>query len=258
MRFHSAYWCSSPSFYAVLLWLSVSAHRNDADRAARVPIASQDCRTHFFVDAYVVQNNRIPSLRIGGNPDRDMSHSLQSTTAKMVAPKFHRTHRRNIAGAAMARLNMCICINCARVINCSAYYFVETKHEQPHIAAQPTFTPRDGSPTIHVNIRTTDRSLFTKSTSDSTSDSNEANNRIWSKETKMEKVDRSTTDSETNRLDEVASTHAGETGETIIPISMTYTEYDVVACADYVEDMNCWIRNMPDEIKRANPNFVPT
>ena len=35
-------------------------------------------------------------------------------------------------------------------------------------------------------------------------------------------------------------------------------EYDVVECADYVEDMGAWARNMPEEIRRANPNFVPT
>ena len=39
---------------------------------------------------------------------------------------------------------------------------------------------------------------------------------------------------------------------------VTTVEYDVVECADYVEDMGAWVRNMPEEIRRANPNFVPT
>ena len=49
---------------------------------------------------------------------------------------------------------MCICIDCARVTNCAAYHFVETKHQQPHMTPDPTFEPPDGSPTIHVNVRT--------------------------------------------------------------------------------------------------------
>ena len=48
---------------------------------------------------------------------------------------------------------MCICINCARVTNCAAYHFVETKHGQPHMNEAPTFEPQNGSPTINVNIR---------------------------------------------------------------------------------------------------------
>jgi hypothetical protein len=38
----------------------------------------------------------------------------------------------------------------------------------------------------------------------------------------------------------------------------TTTEYDVVKCADYVHDKDCWIRNMPQAIKDANPQFVPS
>merc|ERR1712071_654407 len=51
------------------------------------------------------------------------------------------------------KLKMCICINCKYVTNCAAYHFVEEHHSQPHMTDDPTFTPRDGSPTIHVNIR---------------------------------------------------------------------------------------------------------
>lgn len=38
----------------------------------------------------------------------------------------------------------CICIDCARVTNCAAYHFVETKHEQPHMNENPTFEPVNG------------------------------------------------------------------------------------------------------------------
>jgi hypothetical protein len=31
----------------------------------------------------------------------------------------------------------CICIDCARVTNCAAYHFVETKHSQPHMTDNP-------------------------------------------------------------------------------------------------------------------------
>ena len=46
----------------------------------------------------------------------------------------------------------CICVNCAFVDNCTAYHVVEAKHGQPHVAEKPIFTPREGSPTVAVNI----------------------------------------------------------------------------------------------------------
>ena len=57
---------------------------------------------------------------------------------------------------------MCICINCKWVTSCKAYHFVETKHEQPHMSAEPAFMPRDGSPTITVTIRTEQKSTLWK------------------------------------------------------------------------------------------------
>ena len=39
---------------------------------------------------------------------------------------------------------------------------------------------------------------------------------------------------------------------------VTTYEYDVVKCADYDHDPGCWVRNMPQEIKDANPQFVPS
>lgn len=42
-----------------------------------------------------------------------------------------------------------------------------------------------------------------------------------------------------------------------LSVKTTY-EYDVVACEDFVKDDGCWVRNMPEEIKLANPDFVPS
>ena len=39
--------------------------------------------------------------------------------------------------------------------------------------------------------------------------------------------------------------------------STTY-EYDVVACDDFSLEKDAWVRNMPEEIRLANPQFVPT
>lgn len=132
---------------------------------------------------------------------------------------------------------MCICINCARVTNCAAYHFVETKHAQPHMNENPTFSPREGSPTIHVNIRTNrDHTVVP---------------RIWKEH-----------EEETRRAEEMSTSAKDGTelhGSTVYDLSpVTTVEYDVVACADYVEDKGCWVRNMPNEIRKANPHFVPT
>ena len=43
-------------------------------------------------------------------------------------------------------------MNCAFVDNCTAYHVVEAKHGQPHVSTNPIFTPREGSPTVAVNI----------------------------------------------------------------------------------------------------------
>jgi hypothetical protein len=133
---------------------------------------------------------------------------------------------------------MCICVDCARVTSCSAYHFVETKHEQPHMTEDPTFMPRDGSPTIHVNVRTI--------RSDKDREAEVA--RMWKEhETETEKA-------------EAASESSGDLhGETVYDLTpVTTYEYDVVKCQDYVEDRGCWVRNMPHEIREANPDFVPS
>jgi len=101
----------------------------------------------------------------------------------------------------------------------------------------PAFTPRDGSPTIHVNIRTT------------RNEEEEIGN-IWSEHV------------EQTKLAEEKNT-VGEDGKLMgdnkydLSVKTTY-EYDVVACEDYDEDMGMWIRNMPEEIRKANPDFVPS
>jgi len=38
----------------------------------------------------------------------------------------------------------------------------------------------------------------------------------------------------------------------------TSYEYDVIECEDFVEDKGSWVRNMPEQIRIANPDFVPT
>ena len=134
---------------------------------------------------------------------------------------------------------MCICIDCARVTNCAAYHFVESKHEQPHMTENPTFTPREGSPTIHVNIRT-----------ERTQEGQKEIDRMWREhESETAKAEAASGGGQEGAL-------YGETVYNLFPV--TTTEYDVVACEDFVEDKGCWVRNMPEEIRKANPDFVPT
>ena len=232
-------------FYVVLLWICILAHERDEDWA--IKSMSYDSGTQYFIHGYIVNK---PMLRIPRVPERNCNQSLQSRTGVSVSPKLYQNPQSFASSSIPTAHLMCICINCARVINCSAYHFVETKHEQPHIVAEPTFTPRDGSPTIHVNIRTSDRTSLIGTTTDGRSNMHDVSNRIRNESTKLVRSEKISKPEFENRV--------GETSETAIPISTTYTEYDVVACTDYVEEMNCWIRNMPDEIKRANPNFVPT
>ncbi len=132
----------------------------------------------------------------------------------------------------------CICINCKWVTSCQAYHFVESKHEQPHMTPNPTFEPRDGSPTIHVNIRTIRNESDRKAEVD----------RMWREHA-----------AETTKAEAVAIRGETLVGETVYDFSpVTTYEYDVVQCEDFIEDKGCWIRNMPEEIRLANPNFVPS
>ena len=150
---------------------------------------------------------------------------------------FQMPHKHLVERSDPTRL-FCICVDCARVTNCAAYHFVETKHEQPHMTEDPTFSPREGSPTIHVNVRTNrDDDLVA---------------RMWKDH-----------EGETKKAEEAAAQSKEDTtdlhGETVYDLTPSTTvEYDVVACEDFVEDKGCWVRNMPEEIKQANPDFVPT
>jgi hypothetical protein len=95
--------------------------------------------------------------------------------------------------------------------------------------------PRDGSPTIHVNIRNMR--------------SPDEMARIWAEHVEQ-----------TKRAEEKQS--VGDDGKLMgenkydLSVKTTY-EYDVVACADYDEDIGAWVRNMPEEIRKANPDFIP-
>eukprot|EP00584_Thalassiosira_punctigera_P006966 CAMPEP_0172528526 /NCGR_PEP_ID=MMETSP1067-20121228/2901_1 /TAXON_ID=265564 ORGANISM="Thalassiosira punctigera, Strain Tpunct2005C2" /NCGR_SAMPLE_ID=MMETSP1067 /ASSEMBLY_ACC=CAM_ASM_000444 /LENGTH=192 /DNA_ID=CAMNT_0013312457 /DNA_START=93 /DNA_END=671 /DNA_ORIENTATION=+ len=138
------------------------------------------------------------------------------------------------------RLQMCICIHCARVTNCSAYHFVEEQHSQPHINKFPTWEPRNGSPTIQVHIRPN-------------SENNELE-KMWDEH-----------EDQTRQAEKAFANEDGEggdlplLGEKQYDLSGTTTyEYDVVECDDFVQDEDAWVRNMPEEIRIANPDFVPT
>ena len=93
------------------------------------------------------------------------------------------------------------------------------------------------SPTIHVNVRTV------RTQEDSQAEAA----RMW-REHQAEEDAAVTGDSD----DELH-------GQTVYDLSpVTTYEYDVVACASFVEEKGAWVKNMPEEIKKANPDFVPT
>jgi hypothetical protein len=100
----------------------------------------------------------------------------------------------------------------------------------------PQYTPDDGSPTIHVNIRS--------------SRNQEEMGRIWS-----EHVEQTKKAEEENTTDDNGKLIGEKTYD--LSVKTTY-EYDVVECANYDEDIGTWIRNMPEEIRLANPDFVPS
>lgn len=137
----------------------------------------------------------------------------------------------------------CICINCARVTNCSAYHFVEEQHSQPHINKSPTWEPRNGSPTIQVHIRPdADRNV------------EEALGQMW---TEHEDQTRQAEEASNKSKDGAEDTPLF--GEKQYDLSGTTSyEYDVIECEDFVLSKDAWVRNMPEEIRIANPDFVPT
>jgi Hypothetical chloroplast protein Ycf34 len=180
---------------------------------------------------------------------------------RMISDRHHHRHHGGQSSSPASSLSMCICIDCARVTNCAAYHFVETKHEQPHMTEDPTFTPRDGSPTIHVNVRTVRKEQ-----------DEDVVARMWKeykaeeKQAELEATAQAVT-ADTNQQNEDEESMQQQQqqpaqqlhGKTVYDLSSVTTyEYDVVACADFVKDKGCWIRNMPEEIRVANPDFVPT
>lgn len=161
----------------------------------------------------------------------------------------------------------CICINCKHVTNCGAYHFVEEKHEQPHISKSPTFEPRNGSPTIDVHMRP----VVGKS------DEEERMKREHKAE--EEKAEAAAAAAGSGVMAPGSGVMAPGSGvmapgsgalqnptdssvligETVYDMRPEMTlEYDVVSCEDFLEDMGAWVKNMPEEIRRANPEFVPS
>jgi hypothetical protein len=111
----------------------------------------------------------------------------------------------------------------------------------------PTFEPRNGSPTIHVNIRTIR----------SKEDKQAELQRMWKEhanETTL--AQQKEEDQQQQQKQQKEEELHGATVYDLAPVT-TY-EYDVVACADFVQDKGCWVRNMPQEIKDSNPNFIPS
>eukprot|EP00978_Attheya_sp_CCMP212_P039339 scaffold203673_cov41-Attheya_sp.AAC.1 len=166
----------------------------------------------------------------------------RTTEAFVMRPSFSSSNRRMISSATATNnyknrrtrcLDMCICIDCKWVTTCEAYHFVEEKHEQPHMTPQPTFNPRNGSPTIEVHIRTTRN------------------------EEEFDKMERDhAQETEHAILQDDGVTYMGSTQYDLSP-RVEY-EYDVIACEDFILQKDCWIQNMPQEIRDANPNFVPS
>ncbi|OEU07447.1 chloroplast protein Ycf34 [Fragilariopsis cylindrus CCMP1102] len=181
-------------------------------------------------------------------------------------------------------VRMCICINCQLVTSCKAYHFVETKHEQPHMTNTPTFLPREGSPTINVNIRTEQIEKQIENDDGEQKDDEDDSEDEYNNEDEDEIIKRQRSSSSSSmwkdqiqqqQHDDSSSSHIttpainnNNNDADVLPIdvassdsksiSKTTIEYDVVKCEDFILDKNCWIINMPEEIKRLNPDFVPS
>lgn len=155
----------------------------------------------------------------------------------------------------------CICVDCQWVTSCKAYHFVETKHKQPHMSEEPTFLPAEGSPTIQVNIRTEPKRGVVGDGGDS-DDTTVA--RLWKDQHKPQHEDageeehNGSSAAPTQPLPPVVASGGTAIESVVVTNTTTTIEYDVVACADFVLEQGCWARNMPDEIRRVNPDFVPT
>jgi hypothetical protein len=169
------------------------------------------------------------------------ANTIQHTDA--FSPAAQRIQFYSKQRATSSTLQMCICIHCKHVTNCLAYHFVEEQHRQPHMNNDPTWEPRDGSPTIDVTIR--------------------KGRGIGGQLAKMEeeheeetrKAEEAFLQENNGELTEDITLH----GETKYDVSGAVEyEFDVVACEDFVEERDKWVKNMPEEIRLANPDFVPT
>ena len=94
--------------------------------------------------------------------------------------------------------------------------------------------------------------------------------RIWAEHVEQTKiaeekaaVEAEAKESESRSESESSNENGNSNGKLIgenkydLSVKTTY-EYDVVACEDYEENIGMWIRNMPEEIRSANPDFVPS
>jgi hypothetical protein len=173
--------------------------------------------------AAVVNKQKSPSIGIvrPHHSDRRSSHDRTARRTTTATTSLH-----------------CICINCAYVTNCTIYHFVEEQHEQPHLTKTPTFTPRRGSPRMHVTTKPPTETDWAKFWQAQENAKNEAEARAAAE------------------LDLSVDTTTVRVAAAAFPTSTT--EYDVVKCEDFILDQGIWIRNMPEEIRRVNPDFVPT
>lgn len=154
------------------------------------------------------------------------------------------------------------------------------------MSEEPTFLPREGSPTINVNIRTEPKQKKRTKAVASSEDGEDVVARMWKDqiredeeledEADYEDINEDKNDGDAANAPRGASTTTGEennepqtddneteeefssTVEVVKTNTTTTIEYDIVKCADFVLEKGCWVRNMPEEIKRVNPDFVPT
>ena len=165
----------------------------------------------------------------------------------------------------------------------------------------PTFLPREGSPTINVNIRTEQNREIENEKDEKVNEEDIMNMMIKRKPSEaldntdtisngrqrslwMDKIEQlkiinnnnknndstSTTSAAASSITDTdtitninTNTNTTTSTDTVMVVPTTTTtrttiEYDVVKCADFVRDQDCWVRNMPEEIKRLNPEFVPS
>ena len=129
------------------------------------------------------------------------------------------------------------------------------------MSEEPTFLPREGSPTINVNIRTEQRRPRPKAgvVDKSAGTGGVGGGGMWKDQIRENGNDDDGDDDDGDEPVRDASYYE-ETGtvEAVSTNTTTTIEYDIVKCADFVLDKGCWVRNMPEEIKRVNPDFVPT